>query len=602
MKLVAANSSPRVTGIDELPGKSNYFVGNDPKQWRTNVLQYARVKYENVYQGVDVVYYGNQQELEYDFIVAPGANPATIKLSFAGAQSIEIDERGDLVLRTQHGKVVQRKPFIYQETGGQKRQVAGQYVKIGSDQVGFEVGEYDNSLPLVIDPLLVYSTYLGGSGAFDIVNGLATDQAGNVYIVGDTSSPNFPTTAGSFQPVFNGSNPFVMKLDQTGSVVLYSTYLGGSGGDSAVGIAVDSAGNAYVGGHTSSTNFPVTPGAFDFIGDPAWDAFVAKLNPTGTALVYSSYLGGGGTEQTFAIAIDSLGQAYLTGGTKSLNFPVTFGVVDTTFNGDEDVFVTKVNSTGTAIAYATFLGGTNREQGVGIAVDVSGNAYVTGFTQSPNFPTSFGGWDTVLNGTDVFVVKLNSIASGGFSTFLGGTADEIGFAIAVDGAGFAYVTGYTGSTNFPTTTSAYDRVMSGWNDIFVTKLNQNFTGLVYSTFLGGTAGELAFSIAVDGVGQAYVTGYTLSTNFPTTPGAPDTTHNGNHDVIVTKFNQWGSGLLHSTYHGGSADDIGRGIALDPAGGIYVGGYTYSSNFPVTPGAVDTTYDAGQEGFVSKFQF
>ncbi len=601
MRPLGANPFPRVTGLDELPGKSNYLRGNDPKQWRTNITHYAKVKYENVYQGIDVVYYGNQQELEYDFIVAPGANPAAIKLSFDGVQSTEIDEQGDLVLRTQHGKVLQRKPFIYQETGGQKHQVTGQYVKIGN-QIGFEIGEYDNSLPLVIDPLLVYSTYLGGSNGESAV-AIATDQAGNAYVAGGTPSPDFPTTPGSFQTVLNAGDAYVTKLDPTGSILIYSTFIGGSGGESVVGIAVDSAGNAYVAGNTSSLNFPTTPGAFDFIGDPAIDSFVAKLNPSGTALVYASYLGGGGTEQSFAIAIDSLGQAYVTGGTKSLNFPVTFGVVDTTFNGDEDVFVTKVNQTGTAIAYATFLGGTNREQGVGIAVDVSGNAYVTGFTQSPNFPTSFGGWDTILSGsTDIFVVRLNSVASGGYSTFLGGTADEIGFSIAVDGAGFAYITGYTASTNFPTTASAYDRIMSGWNDIFVTKLNQWGTGLVYSTYLGGTAGELAFSIAVDGVGQAYVTGYTLSTNFPTTPGAPDTTHNGGHDVIVTKFNQWGSGLVASTYHGGSVDDIGRGIALDPAGNVYVCGYTYSTNFPVTPGAFDTSYNANQEGFVSKFQF
>lgn len=602
MKPVAANPSPRVTGLDELPGKSNYLLGNDPKQWHTNVTNYGKVKYENVYQGIDIVYYGNQQELEYDFVVAAGANPAAIKLSFDGTESIEIDGRGDLVLRTRHGKVHQRTPLIYQETGGQKHQIAGKYVKIGSDQVGFEIGDYDNSLPLVIDPLLVYSTYLGGS-AFDEVTAIATDQAGNVYVVGGTNSPNFPTTPGSFQPVFNGGDPFVLKLDPSGSVVLYSTYLGGSGGEGIVGVAVDSSGNAYLVGNTNSSNFPVTPGAFDFIGDPAIDAFVAKLNPSGTALVYSTYLGGGGAEQSFAIAIDSLGQAYVTGGTKSLNFPVTFGVFDTTFNGQEDVFVTKVNTTGTAIVYSTFLGGNNREQGVGIAVDVSGNAYVTGFTQSPNFPSTMGAWDNVLNGTDSFALKLNSTASGFYySTFLGGTAEDVGFGIAVDGAGFAYVTGYTGSINFPTTSGAYDRVLSGWNDIFVTKIAQWGTGLVYSTYLGGTAGELAYSIAVDGLGQAYVTGYSTSSNFPTTPGAPDTTHNGSHDVIVTKFNQWGSSLLHSTYHGGSADEVGRGIALDPAGNVYVGGYTYSPNFSVTPGAFDTSYNGSQEGFVSKFQF
>ncbi|HET6980466.1 MAG TPA: SBBP repeat-containing protein [Pyrinomonadaceae bacterium] len=605
MKLVSANSSARVTGVEELPGRSNYLLGNDPKQWHTDVAHYARVRAENVYQGIDIVYYGNEQELEYDFVVAPGANPSAITLSFDGTQSIETDAQGDLVLRTPRGEVRQRKPFIYQENDGRKRQVDGQYVKMGKEQVGFEIGEYDHSLPLVIDPLLLYSTYLGGS-VNDYILGIATDAGGNSYVVGGTGSPNFPTTAGAFQlAIAGGGDVVVTKMDPSGSILLYSTYIGGSGSDSGVGIAVDGAGNAYVVGYTLSLNFPTTPGAFDVFGDINQDSFVTKLNPSGTSLGYSTYLGGGGRDEPFAIAVDSMGQAYVTGSTQSLNFPVTFGVFDTTFNGMDDVFVTKVNATGTAIGYSTFIGGTNREIGVGIAVDISGNAYVTGMTESPNFPSTIGAFDNFLGGsTDSFVLKLNSIATGFYySTFLGGTLTDIGFAIAVDGAGFAYVTGYTVSTNFPTTPPAFDRVLGGWMDAFVTKVGQSGTGIIYSTYLGGSAAELGFGIAVDGVGQAYVTGYTSSSNFPTTLNALDATYNGGYDVIVTKVNQSGSALSYSSYHGGSGtEDYGRGIAIDGAGNVFVGGYTNSTNFPITPGAFSTTYNgASYDGFVSKFQ-
>jgi Beta-propeller repeat len=297
MKLVDANPMLHVTGLEESPGKSNYFIGNDPKQWHTNIAHYARVKYESVYRGVDLIYYGNQQQLEYDFIVAPGADPSAIRLAFEGTRGIEIDARGELILRTQGGEVRQRKPFIYQETGGERREVAGRYVKSGKHQVGFEIGAYDPTRPLVIDPVLLYSTYLGGSGdddGFDI----AVDAAGNAYVTGYTLSSGFPTTAGAFDTSYNGGpggDAFVTKLNANGSALVYSTFLGGSESDEGHGIAVDAAGNAYVTGFTLSTNYPTTPGAFDtsYGGAPS-DAFVTKLDASGSTLVYSTFLGGSG--------------------------------------------------------------------------------------------------------------------------------------------------------------------------------------------------------------------------------------------------------------------------------------------------------------------
>lgn len=608
MKLPGANPSTRVTGLDELPGKSNYLLGNDPKQWRTNVAHYARVKYEGVYRGIDLIYYGEQQQLEYDFIVAPGADPSAIKQVFEGAQNVAIDAEGNLVLRTRGGEVRQRKPFIYQESDGKKHQVAGGYVKTGKQQVGFAIGEYDPNLPLVIDPVLVYSSYLGGSGE-DAVMGIGFDGGGNAYAAGYATSLDFPTTPGSFQPTAPTSwDGYVTKFDPTGAVLIYSTYIGGTGSDPLWGLAVDSAGSAYITGYTGSANFPTTPGAFDRVLDTNADIFVTKLDPSGSSLNYSTFIGGSGFDAAYGIAVDGAGNAYLTGATKSLNFPVTMGVWDVFFNSistnDEDAFAIKLNATGSALVYSTFLGGSYRDQGTGIGVDIMGNAYLVGATTSGDFPRTFGAFDTTSNGSfDTFVLKLNNVASGFYySTFVGGINDDIGNGIAVDPAGYAYVTGYTLSSNFPTTSTAYDRIFNGPWDSFVTKLNQSGTGLVYSTYLGGSDVDIGLGIAVDTLGQAYVTGNTYSTNYPTTAGAIDTSHNGVTDVFMTKMNSSGTGLLYSTFFGGSGADEGNCIAVDGTGKVYVGGRTVSTNFPTTPGVFDSSFNGVTDGFVIKVQF
>ena len=391
MQLVGARAAPAVQGVDRLAGMSNYLIGNDPSHWHTAIPTYSRVAYQGVYPGIDLVYYGNQRQLEYDFTVAPGADPGVIRLAFQGAESVALDGQGNLVLHTAGGDVVEHAPVLYQEGAAGQQAVFGRYVLQGAGQVGFEAGAYDQSRPLVIDPVLSYSTYLGGSGE-DYGRGIAVDASGSAYITGNTSSTNFPTTPGVFQTTRRGEyNVFVAKLNAAGTALAYSTYLGGSQDDYGYGIAVDSAGSAYIVGDTLSRNFPITPGAFQTTDRGAANVFLTKLNAAGSALVYSTYLGGSGNDNGNGIAVDAAGNAYVTGAAGSSDFPTTAGAFQTTNHAssrNRNAFVAKLNATGTALVYSTYLGGSNDDYGSGIAVDASGSAYVTGGAGSSNFPTT----------------------------------------------------------------------------------------------------------------------------------------------------------------------------------------------------------------------
>jgi hypothetical protein len=613
-KFVGANSRPRINGRAELPGKTNYFIGNDPTKWRTNVPTYAKVEYENLYPGIDLVYYGNQRQLEYDFIVRPGADPKKIVLELRGADKLDIDPYGDLVLNTAVGAIHQRKPLIYQEVDGVRREIPGSYVLTGTRQVGFQVAAYDSTRLLIIDPVLFYSTYLGGS-ANDSGHGIAVDGAGNAYVAGATNSSNFPTTGGAFQTALHGvENAFVTKLNPTGSALVYSTYFGGSGdGTNPLSIAVDSSGNAYVTGITFDADFPTTPGAFQTTfggsgtccGSASGDAFVTKLNPTGSGLVYSTYLGGNRGDNGNGIAVDGAGNAYVAGQTSSTNFPTTAGAFQTTFSGGTwDAFVTKLNPLGSGLVYSTYLGGGGDDLGFSIALDSAGNAYVTGETSSTNFPVTPGVFQTSLaGGFDAFVTKLNPLGSGlAYSTYFGGSGNDLGRGIALDGAGNAYVTGYISSTNFPTTAGAFQTMFGGGAlDAFVTKLNPLGTGLLYSTYLGGSGDDFGQGVAVDTSGNVYVTGFTGSTNFPTANPVQATFGGGTFDAFVTAVNPLGTGLVYSTYLGGSDTDFGFSVALDSLlnPNVYVTGQTGSTNFPITTGAFQTVLGGGTDAFVTK---
>jgi hypothetical protein len=603
MEIVGANKQAEGAAEKETESKVNYLKGKDSDKWLSGVSTFSKVRYREIYPGVDLVYYGNQRQLEYDFEVSPEADYRKVSLKFKGADKLEVEkETGDLLLKVGNQTVRQKKPFVYQETEtGERREIASRYLIKRDKQVGFElIEEYDRKQPLVIDPVLVYSTFLGGS-SYDGGFKIAVDTSGNAYVTGQIGSTDFPTTSGAFDTTFNGYyDIFVTKLNASGTSLLYSTYLGGSGYEYSWGIAVDSSGNAYLTGNTDSTDFPTTSGAFDTTLNGGGDAFVTKLNSSGASLLYSTFLGGSDYETGLGIAVDSSGNAYVTGQINSTNFPTTSGAFDTTFNDSYDAFVTKLNASGTGLLYSTYLGGSNYEYAYGIAVDSSGNAYVTGQTYSTNFPTTSGAFDTTLNGGDVFVTKLNSSgASLLYSTFLGGSNYEGGDGIAVDSSGNAYVTGQTSSTDFPTTSGAFDTTHNSGGDAFVTKLNASGASLLYSTYLGGSDYEEGWGIAVDSSGNAYVAGYTYSTDFPTTSDAFDTTFNGSSDVFVTKLNASGASLLYSTYLGGINYEFNYGIAVDSSGNAYVTGEVLSTNFPTTSGAFDTTHNGNYDAFVAK---
>ncbi len=600
MKLIGADPAVQVEGLNSLPGSSNYFLGNDPRKWRTRIPHYARVRYRNVYPGIHLTFYGNQRRLEYDFVVSPGCDPSMIRLGFSGFDGLRIDKAGDVVLRTVSGEIRQQRPTVYQEIDGVKKQIEGRYVLRGKEQVGFQVAEYEASLPLVIDPVLSYSTYLGGSGEEGFDSRIAVDSAGNAYVVGTTDSSAFPTTPGASQGSPGGRDVFVAKINSAGTALLYSTVLGGSYNDSGFDIAIDSAGNAYVTGNTSSSNFPTTAGAFRTASTGG--AFVAKLNAAGAALVYSTYLDSVGAE-AYGVAADPAGNAYITGTTFSTEFPTTPGTFQPTKRPANDVFITKLNPAGNALVYSTFLGGSANEEASSIAIDGSGNAYVAGGSESVDFPTTPGAFQRTKaadESRDAFVAKLNSEGSAlVYSTYLGGNGGEGAIDIAIDGAGSAYVTGLTFSIDFPTTPGAFQRALAGNSDGFAAKLNAQGSVLVYSTLLGGVNNDAGLSIAVDSTGNVYLTGAS-SANFPVTADAFQGTLRGVTDAFVAKLNLGGA-LVYSSFLGGDDNDSGTGIAVDPAGSAYIVGVTGSGNFPTTPGVRQTFPAGGRSGdaFIAK---
>jgi hypothetical protein len=602
--LLGANAAAKLTGHERLLTRTNYFIGSDPRRWKTNVPNYAKVNYRNVYPGVDLVFYGNQNLLEYDFTVSPGADPNVIALGFAGITDLRVDEKGDLILRTDAGEIRQSRPVVYQQINNDRRIIPASYLIKDQKQIAFQIANYDRSKPLIIDPTLAFSTFLGGSGS-DRGEGIAVDAAGNSYITGSTFSTNFPVTPGAFQTVKAGiaeTDAFVTKMNATGTALIYSTYFGGANRDSGNDIAVDAAGNAYITGLTDSGDLPTTPGAFRTTpaGGDEFNSYVMKLNAAGSALVYSTYLGPG---IGAGIVVDSAGNAYVTG-QAAPGHPTTPGAFQPMSGGNSDAFVTKLNSTGTALVYSTFLGGSGFDVGSKVTIDSAGSAYVTGRGE-PGFPVTSGAFQTSIAGSfDGFVTKLNSTGTAlVYSTFLGGLSSDTGNGIAVNTAGNAYVVGVTNSLNFPSTPGAFQTMNAGSSDAFVTELSAAGDALVYSTYLGGNANEFGFDIALDTAGNASVTGPTESSNFPTTADAFQSTNAGFSDVFVTRLNATGTALVFSTYLGGSAFDSGSSIWVDSAGSIYVTGGTGSADFPITPGAFQTMPGGGStDAFVAKIVF
>ena len=582
-------------GRTRLPFSSNFFIGNDSGGWRTDVPNYEEVVYQNLYDGIDLVYHPVPSSVKYEFMVHPDADPEKIEMEYDGAGQLAIDESG-IVINTSLGSVRDSKPYAYQQ-GSVEVECAFSMRSIVS--YGFDCGNWDRSETLLIDPLL-FSMFIGGTSS-DVARDIAIDSSGDVFTVGMTYSTDFPVTAGAFDMVENGGlDVFVSKLNPTGSSLMYSTYIGGSNDDYGYSIEVDSTGNAYIVGTTTSGDFPTTASAYDRTLDGG-DAFVAKLDAAGSGLVYSTFLGGSYNDGGASIAIDAVGNAFAVGSTNSSDFPTSPGAFDRSENGFFDAFVTKLNALGTGLLYSTFLGGTESENGQEIDIDVLGNTFVFGHTYSSDFPTSTGAFNRIYEGNlDTFVTELDSTGSGiVYSTYLGGGDWDNPDSLAVDSFGCAYVVGATMSVDFPTTPGAFDRTLAGGQDAFVTKLNATGTGLVYSTFLGGSGTDSARDIALDSAANVYVTGGTGSGNFPITPGAFDSSLNGGFDAYVTKMNATGTGLVYSTFLGGSGDDSGRSIAVDGSADIYVAGSTQSSDFPVTPGVIGSGYGGNSDGFVTK---
>ena len=620
----ARNPAPVPAGQEPLPGYSNYLIGKDPAQWRTRVPHYGKVRYGQVYPGIDLVYYGNPQQLEYDFVLAPGADPGLIQLAYAGIERLEIDAAGDLVLHVPGGRLVQQAPRIWQDIDGERHPVEGRYVlhPAGDDQiafqhdqaddapdapgddlplVGFQLAQYRPDLPLVIDPVVLsYSTFVGGSSS-DWDTAIAVDDAGQAHVTGFTYSTDFPVSSSAAYPDYAGQEDvFVAKLNAAGTDLVYATYLGGSYLDRSQGIAVDGSGNSYVSGWTLSEDFPVTAGVPGPSYSGMYDVFIARLNAEGTALDYATFLGGNRDDIGLGIAVDGSGQAYVTGYTYSSDFPVTTGAPDSTI-ASEDAFVVRVNPTGTAWDYATYLGGNSTDVGNGIAVDGAGRAYVTGYTWSSDFPVTSGAPDSSrdANSDDAFIVRLNATGNAlDYATYLGGVNTDHGNGIAVDDVDRAYVIGYTQSSDFPVSPGAAFTTYAGGLDAFVARLNAAGTSLEYATYLGGSYDDSGSAIAVDARGLAYVTGETYSNGFPTRY-APYPSRAAFQEAFVAALTPDGRGLVYSTFLGGSDNEQGEGLALDAAGNAYVSGYTNSSDFPTTAGAFDSYLSSG-EAFIAKF--
>ena len=604
MKLMNSNPKAFSEGLNRLSGEVNYLLADHRY---THISTYSKVQYHDVYPGVNLVYYFNQQRLEYDFVLAPGADVNRIRLTFNDAGKASLDKHGDLIVRAAGGELRHHKPIAYQVINGEKREIQAQFRQAKNGEIRFEVAPYDPQQTLVIDPSLSYASYLGGSD-YDIGTDIAVDSVGNIYVAGTANSLNFPISSSAYQKELKGSDVFVTKFDPTGKTVLYSTFLGGSSTENTTGIALDANGNVCVTGSTASSDFPTTAGAHKRTINRG-DIFVAKLNSTGSDLIFSTLLGGSGNEIGYGITTDSANNVYVTGSTTSSDFPATAGAFQSTIRGGSfEAFVTKLNATGTQLIYSSFLGGNSNEEGLGIAVDSGGNAYLTGYTFSSNFPTTTGAYQAVFNGvanlSDAFIAKVNAAGSAlTYSTHLGGKANDLANGIAIDAAGNAYVTGTTiGATNdFPTTPGAFQTSYKGSNipgpvsDAFVTKLNPAGSALVYSTYLGGNGADQAFGIAVNAQGSAFITGSTSSSDFPTASEAFKI-YAGAIDAFVAQLDAAGAAVPYASYLGGGGNDTGTGVALDSLSNIYVTGNTASPNFPVFPNAYQASTSGGQNAF------
>lgn len=603
MRLRGANRAPRVRGEERHPGVSNYFIGSDPARWRTGVAHFGRVRYERVYPGVDLVYYGRDGRLEYDFVVAPGADPGVIRIEYAGAKAIRVDADGDLVLTLDHGEVRHHAPVVYQDVDGERQAVAGRFVLGKRGRVGIEVGDYDRRTPLVVDPVLSYATYLGGN-ASDYLEDMALHSDGSVVLVGSTSSTDFPLAGSPLHTSLSGSSDaWIARLSASGTELVYSTYLGGSGGEHANAVALDADGNAYVTGDTDSSDFPVAGAPYQGTPPGAFDAFVAKLSPTGSALVYSTYLGGSlDSEGGKAIAVAPGGEVVVAGHTFSDDFPSAGSPYQPTRHGEQDGFVVRLSASGSTLVYATYLGGSENDGAQDLALGSDGSVYVVGSTSSVDFPRAGTPLQAELGGdSDAFLARLGAAGSTLVaSTYLGGAGPEVAYAVALDAGGNVMLAGSTGSADFPTAGQPPQASLGGTYDAFAAKLDSGGRTLVYSTYLGGGGIDFARGLAVDAGGSAHLTGITASSDFPTAGTPVQGIYGGGAwDAFVTTLNPAGSELSFSTFLGGGEFEEGLVIAVDGSAGLVLAGRTNSPNFPLAGSPFQSTLAGASDVFVAR---
>ena len=610
LAFIGANETPEIQGEDRLPWNNNYFIGNDPDKWRTDVPNYKKIRFKEVYKGIDLVYYGNQRRVKYDFVVKPGETPEQILLKYdfgeAGG-SLSVNEKGELVVKTAVGEMIEKKPYCYQKVNGKEVEVEVKYEVVEGGMYRFRVGEYDGRYDLVIDPEVVYSTYLGGDSQ-DRISDIAVDSEGCAYVTGETSSTDYPISHGAYDTRYH--NVFISKINALGTAFSYSTFFGEIGTRGDCSIAVDQYGNACITGRTGSSDFPITENAIDkqYKGG---EIFITKFNSMGSGLIFSTFFGGSETEISYAIAYDKDENIYFTGYTYSADYPTTPGAFKekNELGGGQIVFLTKLDSEASKVVYSTFIG-----FGVGLDIQVNsaGEAYLIGQTpySYPDFPVSDNAFDKLSTGNDkLFITKVNNIGSQiVYSTLLGGSSENYARGIAVDASGHAYVCGITESNDFPTTPGAFITTLkkTGMNG-FVTKLNDDGSNLEYSTYITDQGHSAINDIDVDENGFAFVTGVGSSKLFPVTSDALKwNSQSGYNNAILSILSENGSHLIYSTLWGGNGGDEGIALALDSKDNVYIAGLTYSFDFPRSSGAIDDTLTISMagyfDGFISKFHF
>jgi hypothetical protein len=595
VRFAGANRDAEIQGADPLRGRASFLLGDKPEQWRSGLQTFRKILYRDLYPGIDMTYGGAGYRIKSEYIVAPNADPRQIRLEYSNADRVSIGSDGELVVQVGGVELREEAPVVYQESAS----VRASYRLFGRNTVGFEIGDYDVSRLLIIDPVISYSTYLGGT-AMSAVTGLATDGDGNLYITGWTEALDFPI-ADAVQAINKGGvDAFVVKLNPTGDTLLNATYIGGKGDDRATAIAVDSSNSAIVVGSTASANFPLVAPIRSILGGGR-DAFALKLTADGSQMVFSTLLGGSDYDAATAVAVDNSGDIYVAGDTRSADFPV-LQAAQPALSGKMDAFVTKLSTRG-AILYSTFLGGTSDEHAGGIAVDLTGNAYVAGGTTSQDFPLVVPIQAANGGSQDAFVTKISAAGSQLlYSTYLGGSGGAAGTpeqanAIAVDALANAYVAGVTNSPNFPVTAGALETSYRGGQDAFLAKIASGGSSLVYCTYLGGSSFDWASGIALDSGGNAYVAGYTSSLDFPIVNGV-QAGFNGLYDAFVSEVNAAGNGLTFSTMFGGTGGDQANAIALDANRNMFIGGQTNSLDFPLQ-GPIQQNNLGGSTGWVAR---